>query len=93
MQKLESRVEGGAEVGIQYGKKPGTNPHTEKVWKREAHKQKLAEADDELVRSAQFLWNPILKNAANFKLRIRLQDLVSNFRYNRERAPTSLLYD
>ena len=27
--------------------KPGNNPHNEKVWRREARKQKLAEADDE----------------------------------------------
>ena len=34
------------------GEKPGTDPHTEKEWKREARKQKLAEADDELLSTS-----------------------------------------
>ena len=42
MQKLESNI------GKSVGKKPGTDPHIEKEKKREARKQKLAEADDKL---------------------------------------------
>ena len=33
--------------------KPSSNPNNEKVWKREAHKQKLAETEDELLEKAK----------------------------------------
>ena len=49
-EKLYTKV--GIQLENDMGENPGTDPHNENEWKREARKQKLAETEDELLSAS-----------------------------------------